>query len=214
MSKKLLYILITIIFCTNSAFCETRQTGIHYDGFPYSFSRGDDVKFAKNANINFTRFENAQTPMDKLFYLKESMRYNFLLIKMKPESIDAHLGLARVYDELMLDKYAKEHFFIALNLDNKNPKTNYYFGNYYYRRKNLLEALFFYKRAYQFGYSKNYELDYRLGTIYEKLADIEAAKKFYQDALKTNPMNTELSNKIHLLDELNYNQSQYYLFKK
>lgn len=214
MIKKLIYILTLIIFCTNFAFGETRQAGINYDGYQYTFKQGDEAKFHKQAQNNLRLLESAQTREVKSFYLHETLKYYYLLSKINPSSIDAHIGLGRIYDEMKRDKYAKEQFFIALNLDNKNPKANYVFGNFYNKRDDLILALYFYKQAYQGGYSKNYELNYKMGAIYEKLADIEKSKAFYQNALKIRPQNAELANKIRLMDDLNYAQSQYYLFKK
>ena len=94
-----------------------------------------------------------------------------------------------------------------------NPKANYYFSNYYFKRTDLLNARFYAKRAYEHGFDQNYELNYGLGSIYEKLADIERSIGFYQNAFRLGA-NQELENKIRLLDELNYNESQYYLFNK
>lgn len=214
MNKKLIYILILFIFCTNSAFGEIRHAGVDYDGFQYTFKPGDEEIFLKNADKNFIMSEKAQTSAEKVFYLQEAMRYYFLLSKINPASLEAQIGLARIYDELNLDKYAKQYFFNAFNFNNKNPKTNLYFGDFHYKRGDLLAAVYFYKRAYQFGYSKDYKLNYKIGTIYEKLADIETAKIYYINAIKLEPKNTELANKIRLLDELNYGNSQYYLFRK
>ncbi len=214
MIKKVIYILTLIIFCTNFAFGETRQAGINYDGYLYTFRQGDETKFLKNANISLLLFEKSQIQSDKNFYLQEAMRYYFLLSQINHASIDAHIGLGRVYDEMNLDKYAKEHFYIALNLNKLNPKTNYNFANFHYKRNDLITALYFYKIAHKYGYSNDYELNYRLGTIYEKLADIENSKSFYKNSLRFRPQNQELANKIRLLDELNYAQSQYYLIKK
>lgn len=53
-----------------------------------------------------------------------------------------------------------------------------------------------------------------MGIIYEKLADIQNAIAYYKRALAIEPNNTELYEKIRLLDDLNYSESQYYLFMK
>lgn len=214
MIKKLTYILIFIMFCVNFAFAETKDAYLRYNGYQYEFKPGDEVKFLKNANNNISLSEKSQKITGRIFYLQEAMRYYFLLSQINPKSVDAQIGLGRVYDEMKLDKYAKEHFFNALNFDNHNPSTNLHFANFYYKRNDLISALYYYKTAYNSGYSANYYLNCRLGTIYEKLADIESAKKFYSTALKLNPKSLEIRNKIHQLDRLNYSQSQYYLLHK
>lgn len=211
MIKKLIYILILFVFFINSAIAQTQNAYLNYNDSQYAFKSGDKQKFLTNAYVNMLLWEKAQTTEDKSFYQQEAMRYFYLLSKIDSKSIDAQIGLARIYDEYKLDKFAKEHFFIAYDFDNRNPKMNFHFANFYYKRNDLMNALFYYKRAHQYGFSKNYEVNYKLGVIYEKLADIESAKKFYANASKLKPQNQELINKIRLLDELKYDESQYYL---
>lgn len=214
MIKKLIFILILIIFIGNSAFARPQTGHLEFSEFPYEFKQGDEIKFLNAANNNMLLADKHQTLVKKLFYLQEAMKYYFLLSKANPTSIDAQIGLGRVYDELRADRHAKEHFFNAINFDNKNPNANLYFGNFYYKRSDLITALYYYKIAYNNGYTNNYYLNYRMGNIYEKLADNKNAKSHYKTALKLNPHDSELRNKIRLLDELNYSQSQNYLFHK
>ena len=95
----------------------------------------------------------------------------------------------------------------------QSGKASLYFGNFYYKRNDVLNALKYYKVAYKNGFAKNADLNYKMGEIYEKLADIQTAVAFYAQAQKLKP-NEKLYNKIRLLDELNYSESQYYLFGK
>lgn len=212
MIKKLIYILILIILIGNSAFAKPQTGYLEFDGFPYELKQGDDIKFLKDANNSMLLSEKPQPLYKKIFYLQNAMKYYFLLSKANPTSIDAQIGLGRVYDELKADRHAKEHFFNAINFNNKNPNANFYFGNFYYKRNDLITALYYYKIAYNNGYANNYYLNYRMGIIYEKLADNKNAKSHYTSALKLNSQDLELRNKIRLLDELNYSQSQYYLY--
>lgn len=214
MIKKIIYILILFIICGNYTFAQTQNAYLEYNGYQYAFKPGDEVKFLKNANTNMQLWEKSKLKSEKAFYLQEAMRYYFLLSRLDPKSVDAQIGLGRVYDEMNLDKFAKEHFFVALNFNNQNPKANFYFANFYYKRNDLINALYYYNASYKCGYSNNYSLNYRLGAIYEKLADIESAKKFYKNALRISRKNRELINKIRLLDELNYSSSQYYLYSE
>jgi len=214
MIKKLIYILILFISIGNFTLAATQNASVQYDGCKYSFKKGDETKFLKNANANFSLFEKAKNISDKVYYLQEAMRYYFLLSQITPNSIDAQIGLGRVYDEMKLDKYAKKAFYTAFDFNPKSPKVNLYFGDFYYKRTDYINALFYYKRAYQYGLSRSYDLNYKHAIIYEKLADIESAKKFYTIAFNLSPQNSELENKIRLLDDLNYSQTQYYLYRK
>lgn len=218
MIKKLIYMLIYIlsisIIFISPILASPYNAHIKYNGQEYAFKPGDEKKFQQNADKNMQLFEKAKRPQEKLFHLKEAMRYYFLLSQADTSSIKAQIGLARVYDEMKQDRYAKKHFFNAYNFNYENPEMNFHFANFYYKRSDFINALHYYNRAYRFGYSDNYYLNYRLGNVYEKLADIENAKKFYTKAALLNPKDSELINKIRLLDDLNYSQSQYYLNKK
>lgn len=210
MIKKITYILIFILLFTGFAFARTKDAYIQYNGYKYEFRPGDEIKFLNNADNNMLLYEKSGNQPNRRFYLQEAMRCYFLLSQINPGSVDAQIGLGRIYDEVKLDNLAKKHFFNALNFDNRNIAANLYFANFYYKRNDLIQALHYYKIAYESGYSSNYYLNYMLGSIYEKLADIESAKKFYAYALKLNSQdNNELRNKIRLLNELNYSQSQY-----
>jgi len=197
----------------NLTFAKTHNAALEYDS-PYTYNNCDVKKVLKKANVNMLLWEKSLTDFDKNFYLGVAMRNYYIASKIDGSLVDAHLGLARVYDAMNLDRLSKEYFFNALNLNTYNAKTNYYFGNFYYRRTDYLKALDYYRIAFKNGYSNNYELNYKLAVIYEKVADIDTAKEFYNRALKMKPKNQELIDKINSLDSLNYGASQYYLFQK
>ena len=213
MIKKLIIIFILFIIPTR---CIAHTTNLHveYSGFPFEYKRGDDIKFSQNADKNMKLYANAKTATDKNFYIHEAMRYYFMLSLINKNSIDAQIGLGRVYDELKEDRYAKKHFFNAYNINPNNPQINLHFANFYYKRNDLINALHYYKKAYSLGYEKDYHLNHRMGCIHEKLADLETAKKFYNRAYSISSNNPDLPDKIRELDGMNYGQSQYYLFKK
>lgn len=158
--------------------------------------------------------EKAKTPQEKSHYLQNAMRNYFMVAQANRNSIEAQIGLGRVYDEMHMDNYAKKHFFIAYNMNNQNPKMNYYFADYYRKRNELTTAIKYYNTSYNNGLSDNFSLNYQMATVYEKLADIENAIKHYTMASRLNPNSRELTKKIRLLDDLNYSGSQYYLYRK
>jgi len=213
MIKKTIYILILILISAHVVFAETENAFLEYNGYKYEFQPGDEVKFLNKASQNLMLAEKTKSANNKRFFLNESMRYYFLLSQIDSKSVEAQIGLGRVYDEMKMDKYAQKHFYNAFNLDTKNPKANYYFGNYYFARGDYINAQNYYNIAYRFGYVKSYQLNYKLAIVYEKLGDIESATKYYHQASKLNPKNSEIRKKIRTLNELNYSHSQYYLFK-
>ena len=212
MIKKIIYILILFIISAHIACAETERAFIEYNGYSYEFAPGDDVKFNANANKCLIRAEKTKSLASRQIFLNEAMRNYFLLSQIHPDSVEAQVGLARVYDDMNLDRYAQKHFFNAINLDAHNAKANYFFGDYYYTRNDLMNAQAYYNLAYQYGYANECRLNYRLANVYEKLGDIENAIKYYHFALRLNPKNAALKAKIRALDELNYSHSQYYLF--
>lgn|SRR5574344_217212 len=212
MIKKIIYILIVFIIAQGTTFAFPSEEPQVNNIYGYKFKASDKVKFEKYASLNMRLSEAAKTPADRRFYLHEAMRYYYLLLQTNKKSIKAHIGLGRIYDEMDLDTQAKEHFYDAYNMDVNNPTLNIYFGDFYYKRDSLNEALKYYRTAYSHGCSNNYSLNLRMGTIYEKVGDLNTAKYYYIKALRLNPNNAELKNKIHLLDELNYSETQYYLF--
>lgn len=214
MKKNIILTLFLLAICLNAALALPQSGHVELTSPQYSFSEFDIKKTLKNADANMLMYQKVKDKEKKKEYLENAMRYYFIASKIDDKATDAFVGIARVYDEMKLDTLAKEHFYKATNLDYKNAKANFYFGNFYFKRNDFLNALKYYKIAYANGYSKNYQLNLTIGIIYEKLADIETAKIFYLRALKLKQKNNLLYEKIRLLEELNYSDSQYYLFKR
>ena len=66
-----------------------------------------------------------------------------------------------------------------------------------------------YKEAYKRGYSGNYDTLYKIGDIYEKFGDTEAALKNLKLAAQKSP-NSELDNKIKRVEYANAINKEYY----
>lgn len=215
MAKKLIYTLIISIIFFNPALAETQSAYLKHDKYQFKIKPNfDDKELLQMADKNMELSEKAKNEADKKYHLREAMKYYFLLEQVKKDSIDAQIGLGRVYDEMSRDELAKKHFYNAYNFDKYNPKMNLYFADYYYKRHDLVNAIHYYNMAYNCGYSNSHQLNYKMGKTYEKLADLESAKKFYINAHKLNEKYTELVNKIHSLESVDYSKSQYYLFNK
>lgn len=213
MIKKLRYSLILSVLFANIAFASTQSGYLNYSNM-YNFKNCNVEKILNNANSSMLKYENATNFADKKFYMDQAMRNYYLVTCIDYSQIDAFTGLGRIYGIYNLDRLAKEYFYKALSINPHNPKANYYFADYFFSENEFIPALTYYKVAYNNGYAQNYMLNYRIGTIYEKLADLISAKKYYKNALSINQNNPMLAEKIRLLDELNYDASQYYLFSK
>ena len=66
-----------------------------------------------------------------------------------------------------------------------------------------------YKEAYKKGYNEHYETLYKIGDIYEKFGDTEAALRYLRLASKKSP-NSELDNKIKRVEAVNQSNREYY----
>lgn len=214
MIKKLIYIYILIVIFHSPAIAKPHQAQVQMDNKIYSSCYKDSSLTLKYANQNMLLWEHAAENAKKQIYLEQAMRFYYLTNAIDCLQIDANIGLGRVYDAMGLDRQSKDFFSRSINMNPLNSKANFYFGNYYFKRKDYVTALNFYKNAYTNGMSDNFELNFRIGVIYEKLADLSSAKVFYKKALELSPTDTKLPEKIRLLDELNYSDSQYYLFRK
>lgn len=214
MIKKVISILIFSIIIVKPAYAIVHKGSVETNLSPYSFNQANEQDFLQKADDYMKSFENSIVKENREYYLKLAMKYYFLAQKINKYSLEAQIGLGRIYDELKQDRLAKKCFFNAYNMDKSNPKMNFYFANYYYKRNDLTTAFHYYDVAYRSGYSNNYYLNYRMGVLSEKLADIEMAKKYYKKAFKLNEKMSDLKKKITSLDNLNYSQSQYYIFNK
>ena len=145
-------------------------------------------------------------------YLNLAMGKYTLATKIIPQEKRNYVQLARIFDEMKKDTLAKSNFFHAINISYNDPYTNFWFGEFYYKRRDFKRALKHFNIAYNNGYANDYELNFRLGVIYEKFADLMNAQKYYTAAFSINPQQTSMQEKIQELENSNYEQSEYYHF--
>ncbi len=181
MTKKIFRILILILVISSFSLGYEQFDNNEKNMYGYEFKQGDALFFLRNANANMKKWEKEQNKQKKSEYLQEAMRYYYLLSKADKGKIEAYIGLGRIYDEMNIDRYAKQNFSIAYNINNKNPELNYRFGDYYFKRKQLQKAHFYYNRAYNFGLSDNKELLSKMSGMYKMLADETSANKYTQN---------------------------------
>jgi len=142
-------------------------------------------------------------------YLSSALVKYMLLLKIKPDDVVTCTQIAVIHDNLNHSSIAKEYFFRALNLDNLNPFTNYYCAEYYFGQKDYAKALKYYTAAYNNGYKDYFPVNLKLATVYEKLGDIQQARKFYIAAKSQNPSQKGLAEKINSLGKVYYSKSDY-----
>ncbi len=132
-----------------------------------------------------------------------------ILSNKNPENTFYKIRLGHLYDIIGKDRYAKGYFFQAIGTDSSQPEPYFRLGEFYYRRELYKKALNMYKEAYKRGYSGNYDTLYKIGDIYEKFGDTEAALKYLKLAAQKSP-NSELDNKIKRVENANVINKEYY----
>ncbi len=120
------------------------------------------------------------------------------------------IQLARIYDIQKNDRYAKSYFSRALAINYKNIDANYYFGDYFYKRRNYKKALKLYRHAFEYGMKESPENLKKMADIYEKLGDLARANTYYKKLFLTNPNDADTPDKIRELEEIKYQNTGYY----
>ena len=132
-----------------------------------------------------------------------------ILCKKCPDNVMYPTRLGILYDLCGMDKYAKGCFYKAMGIKKSRPEPYFYLGEFFYKRRQFKDALNMYKRAYKNGYSGNYETLYKIGAIYEKFGDTEAALRYFKKAAEISP-NSELDNKIIRVENADKSNREYY----
>lgn len=132
-----------------------------------------------------------------------------ILTNTNQENIFYKIRLGHLYDIIGKDRYAKGCFYQAIGVDDSQPEPYFRLGEFYYNRQMYKKALKMYKEAYKRGYDGNYETLYKIGDIYEKYGDTEAALKYLKAAEQKSP-NSKLDNKIKKVESANAANKEYY----
>lgn len=206
----ILLCFIITSFCNAPVFALQKGSLEYFSNrFDYTILNPAELNIEGDYFFNEASNTDSKSTREKLF--RFAMRKYYLATKADFKNVHAYIQMARIYDSLNKDKYAKENFYKATNLEFENPTANYYFGEYYFKRRNYNRALRYYLLSYQNGYENDFELNFKLAVLYEKLGDLENAKNFYTASSKMNPEKTaEYQQKLQQIDSLNYDESEYY----
>ncbi len=203
--KKIVYILIFFVFMGLSSNA-IEKASIKYDEDMIDYKKLDAVSVLKEADAYFNQYLTTQ---DKK-YLGTSMGKYYILTKINPVDMYYNVQLARTYDFAYLDRLARQYFGVCYDINKHDPFLNYHHAEFYNRRNDYKRALRFYKIAYNQGYSENFDLNFKIATIYEKFADLKNARYHYEKAYSLNPEYKDLNEKILQLNSLDYDKSEYY----
>lgn len=174
-----------------------------------------NVKSPVNNNVKAeadSLFNSGLTSKDestKEAYLSQALAKYMLLLSINPNDIYACTQIGVIHDNLNHSVLAKEYLYRAVNINPSDPYPNFYFGEYFLTKRDYHNALKYYKKAYELGYKEYFEVNFRLGTVYEKLGDIEKAKHYYRASKIRNPYLKGMYAKIKALDNVYYSKSDY-----
>ena len=203
-------LLVVFIFIISMPCLAVQKGSVEYDGIEVDYSILNGSGILKEADSYFEKYTSNNDPK----MLTTAMAQYYIVTKIYPNDIYPAVQLARTYDEAKNDRLAKEFFYRAISMNKDDSYANYYFGDFYYKRDDYRRALRLFKRSYENGYSEVYDLNLKIATIYEKLADLKSAKYYYNKAYSLNPSASVLKDKVIQIESLNYDKSDYYREKK
>ena len=206
-----LLVLGLIFLAHNTEHACAAQIGqLEYDNISFDYKKVNKSELLQEADFYYHKFETANNSVEKKHYLQLAMGEYYTLTMLPTADIKSFVRLARLYDLADKGSLARSYFDKAMNINKNNADLNFYLGEFYYKRHEFHHALHHYKIAYNSEYSKQYNINLKMAIIYEKLADLVNAKKYYQISYMLNPQNRALQEKIHSINELNYEKTDYY----
>lgn len=207
--------LLTVLILIFTSFFDASQAvlqkgGLEYDDNRFDYSALDTRKLINEGNQYFDSALKAARKYERNEAFANAMGKYYLVTKADEKNVYAITQIARIHALRNEPRYAKQNFYKAVGIEPDNSYANFYFGEFYFNGKDYNRALPYYIKAYRNNYANSYILNYRLGIIYEKLADLEKSKFYYEKALKLNPGDDNLKSKIQTINNLNYGKSEYY----
>lgn len=203
LTKFILYILL-LNFLSIPSFSAIKG-GVDYS-IPIDYEKLSVSELEPKAEFYYNLAINSEKSNEDM---TSALNLYTMLTKIKPDNIQYSLRLGKLYDILGKDRYAKSYYYQAMNLAPKTPEPYFYLGDYFYSREQYRKALKFYKRAYENGYSSNYQTVYKLGEVYQKLGDTKNSLQYFQSASLISP-NEDLFKKINKVEDANITNREFY----
>lgn len=196
--------------CVSNIACASQFGEVEYNNKFIDYSKINKAETLKKADYYFNKALEEQDKDTQKNYLQKASGEYFILTQIEYNNLYPIVQMARVYDLENKNSYAKAYFFQALKIDKLNTQTNYYFGEYYYKRRDYTRALYFYNVAFENGLQENFDILFKMGIMYEKLGDLLRANQYYKKAYLVDPNNTEIPDKIREIETLRYRTTGYY----
>lgn len=147
--------------------------------------------------------------IDDAKYLTAAKYFYYQANRLDMSNSHAFIGRARIALLENNTKAAKNNLMIALNIDEMNPKVNFWLGETFFKEGEYTKAIDFYYQAYSHGYRYDYQTNLKLGICYEKLDDVKNSKLHYKNAIKINKGSVEANARLQGLDTIDTSYKDY-----
>ncbi len=175
-------------------------------------SKGEQlIKKAKLAQIKDESYEYINKARD---IFREAYENN-------PSDIRVLLGLSKVAQFIQDRGDAKLYLLMAYNTNPADPKLQREMADFFYNFQEYSTAIEYYKLALASGLLMDFETNLKTAQCYEKLADVENARLYYQICAQINPSSKVVADKLNQYDSEDHpdnteeleNAGYKYLFK-
>ena len=143
--EKIIKIIIFILFCQNG----------------FAFANVNESALIEKGRAFLQKAVDNKTPELNPIYINKAKYFYYIASQNVPPSSEALIGLGRVY--MLQNKYdeAKDAFFKAYSVDPYNANSSFYFGEFWFKYRDYINALKYYEQAQKLGFedsAKNIEM--------------------------------------------------------
>ena len=199
-------IVVLILMLLSAPVFAVQKVSIEYNP-QINYSKIDSAQIEKEAYEHYIAALNTTTDGESTDAEKALVAYQILFAK-HPNNVLYCVKIAELYSITNNSKRALEHYYKAITLNNTSSIAFESFGNFFFSNRYYKQALTMYKQSYSLD-KENYNVSDKMGIIYQKFGDTQAALKHHKEAYQLNP-SEELAHKIRLLEELNLSNTVYY----
>ena len=126
-----------------------------------SFANVNETEYIKRGDSFLYQAQRGHYPEFTPMYLKKAQYFYYVASKNTPPSVDALIGLGRVYILQNKKEDAKNVLFQAYSMDTYNANANFYLAEFFYSDDDFVTALKYYEKAKELQYNdsaKNIEM--------------------------------------------------------
>ncbi len=207
-------ILLVLCFAGNNFAYGVQFGELQYNNTYIDYSKINKATVRKNADNHFEKALKEKDYNVRKELLEKASGEYFILTQLDAKDIYPIIQIARVYDLENQNSYAKAYFFQALKINKYDISANYYFGDFYYYRREYTKALKYYNVAFDKGLRENFDILYKMGVMYEKLGDLIRANQYYKKAYVLKPDEDDVPDRIRSIESLKYQKTGYYYRKR